>query len=177
MTHPAPSDSYWVLKDQLLAGPYPGDRTPEKSEERLLGFLDAGVTCFVDLTEEGEGPPLRPYAAQLRALAGRRRAAATHVRMPIRDVDVPADWQMRAILSTIRLAIDAGEVVYVHCRGGIGRTGTVIGCLLMENGAGGNALGSLQELREHTEGGRSRVSPETEAQRSLVRRWTAENRA
>ena len=59
---PLPGDSYWVIEGQMLAGPYPGAPTNEAARQKLEAFLDAGVTCFVDLTEEGEGPPLHPYA-------------------------------------------------------------------------------------------------------------------
>ncbi|GAC1326075.1 MAG: hypothetical protein NVSMB25_25170 [Thermoleophilaceae bacterium] len=129
-----PGDSYWVLDGQLLAGPYPGASKKVEAAAKLEAFLDAGVTSFVDLTEEGEGPPLQPYSALLRQLARERKTRVTHLRLPIRDVDIPASWQMRAILNAIRLALGEDETVYVHCWGGVGRTGTVVGCMLVENG-------------------------------------------
>jgi len=35
---------------------------------------------------------------------------------------------MHEILDTIDAALSAKRIVYVHCWGGVGRTGTVIGC-------------------------------------------------
>jgi len=170
---PAPGDSYWVIPGRLLAGPYPGAPSKSAAQAKLDAFLDAGVTCFVDLTEEGEGPPLHPYAALLRTRAAKRGFRVTHLRMPIRDVDIPTSWQMRAILSAIRLALEEGETVYVHCWGGVGRTGTVVGCLLVEDGTPSTeVLGRLAQMRVHTERA-PRVSPETDAQRKFVTTWKA----
>ena len=45
---------------------------------------------------------------------------------------------MRAIQAHCARA-GAGRRVYVHCRAGIGRTGTVIGCYLAEQGLDGPA--------------------------------------
>ena len=168
---PTPGDSYWVQPGRLLAGPYPGAASKAEAVAKLDAFLDAGVTCFVDLTEEGEGPPLHPYSSLLRQRATKRGNRVTHLRMPIRDVDVPTAWQMRAILGAVRLALEEGETVYVHCWGGVGRTGTVVGCLLVEDGmSAGAVLAHLAELRGGTQRAH-RVSPETHAQRAFVTGW------
>jgi protein-tyrosine phosphatase len=82
---------------------------------------------------------------------------------------------MHEILDEIDAAIAAGHRVYVHCWGGIGRTGTVIGCHLVRSGAKGEeALEQLAQLF----GNMSRLkrtmnprSPETAEQRSFVTGW------
>ena len=158
---PLPAGAYWALEGQVLAGPYPG-ATAAEAEPNLQQLLDLGVSCFVDLTEELEGPPLEPYAPLLRRLARRRGQRVSHVRLPIRDPDVPTTWQMRSILDVIRMALAGGERVYVHCQGGIGRTGTVIACLLVEEGGEPEAV--LDRLAR-------RGSPETDQQRRFVRSW------
>ena len=115
---------------------------------------------------------MHPYAALLRQRAARRDIRVTHLRLPIRDVDVPAPWQMHAILETIRLALDDGQIAYVHCWRGVGRTGTVIGCHLVEEGIPPDeVVAHIAALRRRTQRGR-RVSPETDAQRTSVTSWS-----
>jgi len=68
--------------------------------------------------------------------------------------------------------------VYVHCYGGVGRTGTVAGCLLIEHGASGEeALTTVADLfgtmsPEKVRRHRYHGSPETEQQRQFVRAWS-----
>jgi protein-tyrosine phosphatase len=55
-------------------------------------------------------------------------AVAKYVRQSVRDAGVPQGReQMERILATIRDEVAAGRPVYIHCWGGIGRTGTVVG--------------------------------------------------
>jgi len=170
-----PGDSYWAIPEGLLAGPYPGAPSEAEARVKLGEFLDVGVTRFIDLTEDGEGAGqhriLQPYATLLRTLAADRGIGAEHLRMPIKDVTVPSVVEMRQILATIRRELDQGEAVYVHCRGGVGRTGTVVGCLLVEDGTPpAEVLERIAEMRAGTDRSQRR-SPETEQQREFVRSW------
>jgi hypothetical protein len=148
-----PGDAYWVVPGRLLAGPSPDEETG--------AFIDFGVTCFLDLTEEGE---LDTYSKRL-------PDGVSHLRMPIPDFSVPTVWHMRAVLATIRAALDAGETVFVHCYGGVGRTGTVAGCFLREEGVPADeVIGRLATLRSDTEKS-DRTSPESDEQRDFVTGW------
>ena len=149
---------------RLVAGGYPGHQDLDLVPGRLWALRDAGVTTFVDLTEEGE---LLPYADVL-------PDGMTHRRHPIRDVSIPRDpAEMVAILDTIDQARAAGQTVYLHCWGGVGRTGTVVGCYLARHGLpGGIALRTVGRLFQETAKGRAgRVAPETSPQAAYVRRW------
>jgi protein-tyrosine phosphatase len=89
----------------------------------------------------------------------------------IPDVTAPTVAQMRAILADIDDALQTGRTVYVHCYGGIGRTGTVVGCYLVNQGlSGAAALETITRLRQPLPKG-YRLSPETSAQCDLVRTW------
>lgn len=129
-------------------------------------LVDAGVRTFVDLTEAGE---LTPYEHHVAAAADARRLDLRHRRFPIPDVSVLADDAYDEILDAIRTEAERGAV-YVHCWGGVGRTGTVVGCLLADDGHDHDSIvARLVELRAGTRKA-NRHSPETEAQRQIIRR-------
>jgi hypothetical protein len=156
-----PLPGAYRVEPGLLAGPYPGGMHPVETEARLARVLAHGVTLFLDLTGVGE---LDAYAD---ALAGRAR----HVRHAIRDYGVPSPGEMRATLDAVRAELARGGGVYVHCWGGLGRTGTVVGCWLVEAGVPGEAaLAELARLRADTPNG-WKPSPETLEQMRLVAAW------
>jgi protein-tyrosine phosphatase len=162
MSVPVP-DSYWVVEGHLLAGEYPGAKVEADALERLSAFQAAGVTSYVDLTEEDEGLTL--YERLL-------PSATRYTQLSIRDYDCPTREEMRTILTTIDSELDRGGVVCVHCWGGHGRTGTVIGCWLVEHGRSGEeALAEIERLRANTPDAASIPSPENDQQRDLVRTW------
>ena len=165
---------YWVEPGRLLAGPYPGF-DEATARRRLSGLLDEGVDLFVDLTEEGESLAA-PYEALLAAEAAARGRTVAHRRMPIVDMGVPTASRMAEILDLLDGELAAGRTAYLHCLGGIGRTGTVVGCYLVRHGLHGDAaLGRLAALVEGT-GRRDLRSPETEEQHDFVRAWAEPER-
>ena len=160
-------NSYWVIPGRVLAGEHPSGTTVEATRERLQRLMDAGVECFIDLTEPGEIK--QPYDPEL-------PFSIEYLRKPVRDHGIPSQRaHMAEILDCIHDALQSGRCVYVHCRAGIGRTGTVIGCLLVERGfAGEAALDELNRLWQHCERAQSWGSiPETEDQVAYVRKWKA----
>lgn len=169
MTKTPIPDSYWIEKGKLLAGEYPGAESEEEARKKLRAFIEAGITYFIDLTEEHE--PLEPYADLLHSEAEKAGREVVHRRMPIMDVSVPTVEYMDEIQEAISDAIEEGHAVYVHCRGGVGRTGTVAGCYLVEQGMGGEeAIEHLAGLRNGTPKA-ARKSPETGEQEEMIRSW------
>ena len=153
---------YWVVPGKLLAGEYPRNKDDASSPEKIARLTDTGVSVFINLTEQGE---LSPYKRWL--------TSASHRRFPIPDVDVPGSAELAsAILDAIDRYIDEGHTVYVHCWGGVGRTGTIIGCWLARHGhAGRAALERLRELWQECPKSRCRPTPETPKQERYILRW------
>lgn len=81
---------------------------------------------------------------------------------------------MVGILDAIDAALGEAKTVYVHCWGGVGRTGTVVGCWLVRRGrTGEEALTQVAEWwRSVDKAYRRPESPETPEQCKYVRNWT-----
>jgi len=162
------ASSYWVEPNRLLAGGYPAARYfDEQTRTRLGSLLDCGITCIIDLTKEDEMPS---YQKILQEQAGWRGIEVNYYRYPLQDYSLPTRDQMKTILDSLDEALARGRGVYVHCWGGIGRTGTVVGCWLVRHGLSGKAaLKRIKALRQNVPGGYA--SPETDAQVEFVETW------
>jgi hypothetical protein len=132
-----PRDLYWVLSDPApLAGMiHPPPRCPWQA----LGAAGLSrVVCLTDSAFTYDPAPLQPLlAVALEDLAGKIGPAN-------------ADHEERSIQRAARVIaaeLQAGEGVVVHCEGGTGRTGAVLGCTLRLLGYPTSAvLGFLQQV-------------------------------
>lgn len=168
--------SYWAAPGKLLAGEYPGDLNTAKAREKLAGLVQCGVRLVINLVEPGEknrsGQPFVDYRPMLDDIAQRAGRSVRCERLSIRDNDVPTVDHMRKILDAIDAANAAGQIVFVHCWGGKGRTGTVVGCWLARHGlaTGDAAVKRVKELTLASPYDFGPV-PQTSAQCDLVRKW------
>ena len=164
-------ESYWVLPGRFLAGGYPGLRYDDfGTRRRLTAFLNAGFDTFIDLTCTGERPPYLPL---LQEQAGAYERQIHHRRFSFPDFSVPTPGTMVATLDAVDAALAEGRSVYLHCVGGIGRTGTTVGCWLIRHGMKpSDSLLRLHELYQTSEQSlHSPHSPEADEQIRFILNW------
>ncbi|HEY7732569.1 MAG TPA: protein-tyrosine phosphatase family protein [Gaiellaceae bacterium] len=156
------AECFWVEPGRLLAGRHPGAHgDPAAATATVEAIVRAGATLFLDLTEEGE------LAAYAHLLAGRAR----HLRRPIVDMWVCGGDELAETLDAIDDELARGGVVYVHCWGGCGRTGTVVSAWWVRHGTA--PLEALERYRRAAGAFTSRRCPETPEQEALVLGWGA----
>ena len=164
------SESYWVEPGHLLAGEYPGKYEAEITRQRIDVLLEAGFDTFIDLTRPNE---IMPYCGVLIEEALLHGMKVQHYPFPIGDFGLPTPEVMRSILDTIDSSLKDGHKIYLHCWGGIGRTGTTVGCYLVRRGrTGEEALRQLAEWWKTVP--KSQIhqhSPETREQVEFIRNW------
>ena len=163
--HDASLHAWWVEPGAVLAGEYPGDRQRHLAAQKVNLLVDHGVRSFVDLTDADDG--LAPYAAVIDEVAAARGLDLRRHHVPIPDLGVVEADMYDTTVATIREEEQRG-VVYIHCWGGVGRTGTVVGCLLVDAGLAPDDVGArLADLRIGTRKA-DRPCPETDAQLAVV---------
>lgn len=89
----------------------------------IAALSAAGIDHLVSLTEE----PFRHDALAEHGIAQRHLAIA--------DMGVPSLVDVAALCDEIQHIVESGGGVAVHCRAGLGRTGTVLACCLVRGGA------------------------------------------
>jgi protein-tyrosine phosphatase len=155
----------YIVRDRLIAGEYPSSSDSAQARAKLDVALSDGTTLFIDLTHPHE---LAHYHPMLEGTDVRYK------RLPIVDGSVPTDPEtVLQALALIDEEIQQGGRPYVHCWGGIGRTGLIVGCWLVSQGSTGDeALEEVQRLYATTpKVTRRPESPENDLQRAYVRRW------
>lgn len=107
--------SSFFIKDKAMFGSFPTQEAVDELESN-------GVRFFINLTNKFE-KRITPYQTR-----------HEYINFPIVDHSIPQDWPAFARF-LIRVAdiirdLKAGELVYIHCKGGHGRAGVVVACLL-----------------------------------------------
>jgi atypical dual specificity phosphatase len=130
--HIGPRGFFWVTPGRLGGMPRPG--MIDRLELDLAGLQRLGVTILVTLEESQTVDPAVLASFGIRAI---------HV--PIVDMDVPSVDAAIALTDQLAASMESGDVVALHCRAGMGRTGTMLACQLIA--AGETASAALDAVR------------------------------
>lgn len=169
--------SYWVLPNKLLAGEIPSSKTENRKLEKINNLLDCNIDVIINLMEVVEmnfsDEILEDYSITLFEAAAKRNKKIEMLRFAIKDLNIPSESFMIEILNKIDEQIALGKKVYVHCWGGVGRTGTVIGSYLIRHGYSTpeKVIDTINYLKRTTNIAH-RSSPETEEQRQFILNWS-----
>ena len=168
-------NSYWATP-LLVACEYPWTPTQPQHSQKIDLLLRAGVRTFIDLTESGELSPYAPHLTAHVARVGIELRDVEYHSFPIPDRSLPrSESYVRQILAVLRDNARRGRISAVHCRGGIGRTGLVVGCWLVESGAVEDGAAALRFIAEEWKSvekcRRFPQSPETGRQCEFVRNF------
>jgi hypothetical protein len=153
-------NSTYFIENKALFGPYP-------TQDDVKYLESIGVEYFVDLTEVDK---LQPYEISKHC---------AFIKFPIPDMRTPIDHiQFSSFIVYIDYIIKNlidDKKIYIHCRGGNGRAGLVVACLLMRHHPHITALDALQlTSKYHSERKNLKLkwklvgSPQTPAQKNYV---------
>lgn len=160
-----PTGYSYRVDENVWAGEYPvwgWDYATRRQQLQL--YTDFGIGYFVDLAEEGEMPP---YAPMLPSNVGRYT-------FPIPNRGVPESVQgVVELMHRVEDALGQGKKVYIHCVGGVGRTGMIVACyyVYFRQMSADEAMAEMR--RRFATHGRSAwcSAPETEAQIGFVKEF------
>lgn len=169
--------SYWVLPNKLLAGEIPSSKKESRKIEKINNLLDCNIDVIINLMEVVEknfsDEVLEDYSISLFKEANKKNKKIEVFRYAIKDLTIPTENFMVEILNKIDEQLSLGKRVYVHCWGGVGRTGTVIGSYLIRHGfAEPETVIDIINYLKRTTNIAHRSSPETEEQHQFILKWS-----
>lgn len=127
-----PRGFFWLIPGKLGGLPRPG--IVEETERDLEGLVRLGVTTLITLEET---------QCVDEALLARFHIRSIH--FPILDMDVPSCEEARQLAQEVDGLIALGSVVAMHCRAGLGRTGTMLAAQLVWGGE--SARSAIERVR------------------------------
>jgi atypical dual specificity phosphatase len=140
----------WIIPDELAGSAQPG--LLADLDDDLTGLWRLGIRRIVTLT----GQPLAPSEVT---------ANFALIHFPILDMGIPTPRECARVCAEIVHGLGERPVL-LHCRGGLGRTGTVAACCLVNLGR--TAEQALTEVR-----GINPFYVQTQAQARFIEHYAA----
>lgn len=116
----------------------------------LQRIKEWGASTVVSLIEDHEFEELKVIDLPQEVVS----LGMNWIHIPIRDRHAPDSafnrkWRSKG--AAIVSSLSQGKNVFIHCKGGLGRAGTVVACLLMEAGMGAlEAIDAVRQARKNT---------------------------
>jgi atypical dual specificity phosphatase len=142
----------WLDEERVAACRFP------RSDGELAELAERGVSLVVNLHERGH------------ARERLERFGLSELHLPVRDFTPPTVEQLEQGVDALVSAIDGGTRVAVHCGAGLGRTGTLLACYLVQRGMPPSA--AIDEIRKLRPG-----SVETQEQVAAVHAFAVRPRS
>lgn len=131
-----PHNFSFVVPGQLAGMERPGNF--DELEKDLEFLRSQGITCIVSLTEQ-------KLNADLIARYGFK-----YIHLPVRDFAPPSIPQVENLVDSFALHQPHGGMV-IHCGAGLGRTGTMLACVLVAGGLSADeAIFKVRKLRPYS---------------------------
>ncbi|MDD3786973.1 MAG: dual specificity protein phosphatase family protein, partial [Hydrogenophaga sp.] len=127
-----PNGFHWIVPGKLAGTAEPGLSHSIDYDLDLLARI--GVTHLISLTEKD---------LDQEALG---RHGLQNIHLPVFDRETPSIAQTYMLLRRMQKLLDEGKVVAVHCKAGIGRTGTVLAAWMIREG-GLSTSSAIERLR------------------------------
>jgi hypothetical protein len=140
------SGTHWVYPGKVLCGKSAGSMN---SEQLKLMVTTLGVNTFVCLQKNYEEYGVNDYRQTLLSLQCNTRSNLRFLHCPVPDFGVLSGTSLVSFISELRRIMEESEsILYVHCMGGHGRTGTVMTSLIasVENLSAYDALKRFRNL-------------------------------
>jgi atypical dual specificity phosphatase len=130
--HSAPRGFHWIIPGKMAGCSAPG--VVNAIDYDLAVLQRMGITYLITLTETNLDQ------------GALRRFGLKNLHLPIFDREAPSNAQTHMLLVRMERLLSQGEVLAVHCKAGLGRTGTILAAWMIRDG-GFTAIEAIRRLR------------------------------
>lgn len=159
---------YWIPElDNARLAIMPCPRGNEWLAQGVRPWQESGINCIVSLLEERETTKLNLENEANEC----EQNNILFTSFPIRDYGIPESLpKVVQLVRSIELDLLQGQSVGIHCRAGIGRSGLIAGCVLVNLGV------PTSDIFPRISRGRGIEVPDTDAQYEWLTKYAKERR-